>query len=131
MKNIKNQSGFTLIELILVITILGILAVAVAPQFVNIQAEAQEAQRDGVAGSIRDGINMQFALTLAQTGVGTFPAAISTAPGAACAGGCFDLVLQSPVLTAWTYAAGAAQGDYTHTATGTTYTYTSADGTFE
>lgn len=131
MKNIKNQSGFTLIELILVIAILGILAVAVAPQFVNIQAEAQEAQRDGVIGSVRDGINMQFALQLASTGVGTFPAVLSTAPAADCSGGCFDAVLQTPITAGWTYAAGAAQGDYTHTATGTTLTYTQADGTIE
>lgn len=124
-----NDKGFTLIELILVIAILGILAVAVAPQFVNIQANAQEAQRDGTAGAIRDGINMQFAQTLATTGTGAFPAALDSAAAGACATAneCFDVVLQQGVADNWTKTSDTV---YVHDDTSTTFTYDPTTGTF-
>lgn len=129
MNLIKNNKGFTLIELILVIAILGILAVAVAPQFVNIQASAQAAQRDGIAGAVRDGVNMQFSQNLANTGTGTFPATLDGSANGACtaANPCFGTVLQQGVTAAWTKNGLI----YTHTATGTALTYAPANGTFQ
>lgn len=129
MKTLNNNKGFTLIELILVIAILGILAVAVAPQFVNIQANAQQAQRDGVAGSIRDGINLQFAEQLATTGTGTYPASLDGATAGACVTGnaCFDAILQQGVTAGWTKNSATT---YTHDDTSTTFTYSSTNGTF-
>lgn len=130
MKTLSNNKGFTLIELILVIAILGILAVAVAPQFVNIQASAQQAQRDGVAGSIRDGINLQFAQQLATTGTGSFPASLDSATTAACAAGnvCFDTILQQGITAGWTK---TGANTYQHDSTTTTFTYNSTTGTFQ
>ncbi|MDW3189737.1 type II secretion system protein, partial [Vibrio sp. Vb0932] len=40
----KKQTGFTLIELVVVIVILGILAVTAAPRFLNLQNDAREAR---------------------------------------------------------------------------------------
>ena len=49
----KRQGGFTLIELVVVIVILGILAVTAAPRFLNLQDDAREATLEGLAGAIQ------------------------------------------------------------------------------
>ncbi|NNN48861.1 MULTISPECIES: prepilin-type N-terminal cleavage/methylation domain-containing protein [Vibrio] len=49
----KRQNGFTLIELVVVIVILGILAVTAAPRFLNLQDDARNATLEGLSGSIQ------------------------------------------------------------------------------
>ncbi|MFM2591037.1 type II secretion system protein [Vibrio sp. TBV020] len=48
----KRQGGFTLIELVVVIVILGILAVTAAPRFLNLQQDARQASLQGLKGAI-------------------------------------------------------------------------------
>ncbi|QXO17110.1 type II secretion system protein [Vibrio ostreae] len=48
----KRQGGFTLIELVVVIVILGILAVTAAPRFLNLQDDARTAAAQGLKGAI-------------------------------------------------------------------------------
>lgn len=48
----KRQGGFTLIELVVVIVILGILAVTAAPRFLNLQGDARAASIQGLKGAI-------------------------------------------------------------------------------
>jgi prepilin-type N-terminal cleavage/methylation domain-containing protein len=50
--NTSEQSGFTLIELVMVIAILGILAVSAVPKFIDLSGQASQAAVDGVAGAI-------------------------------------------------------------------------------
>ncbi|EPM7858556.1 type II secretion system protein [Vibrio alginolyticus] len=48
----KRQGGFTLIELVVVIVILGILAVTAAPRFLNLQSDARESALQGLKGAV-------------------------------------------------------------------------------
>lgn len=48
----ERQQGFTLIELIMVIVILGVLAATALPKFIDLSSEAEQAAVDGVAGAL-------------------------------------------------------------------------------
>ncbi|MEC6899377.1 type II secretion system protein [Photobacterium piscicola] len=49
----KKQQGFTLIELVVVIVILGILAVTAAPKFMNLQGDARTSTLEGLKGAMK------------------------------------------------------------------------------
>jgi len=51
--NMKKQSGFTLIELVMVIVILGILAATFAPKFVDISSDAVAAANAGAIAGVK------------------------------------------------------------------------------
>ena len=55
---LNNEKGFTLIELIMVIVILGILAAVAVPKFVDLKGDAQNSVRDGVTGALKGSIMM-------------------------------------------------------------------------
>jgi MSHA pilin protein MshA len=68
----KSQSGFTLIELIVVIAIIAILAAVALPRFAALQAQARIAKMQGAVGAIRSASVMSHALLLANEYPGTY-----------------------------------------------------------
>lgn len=61
-----KQSGFTLIELVLVIVILGILAATALPRFTDITSEARVSAVNGLAGAVRSASALAHATQLAK-----------------------------------------------------------------
>ena len=123
----RNQGGFTLIELVVVITILGILAAFAIPRFAGLETEARTAARDALAGSVRAGAALSHALWLAQSQ----PANVTMEGKTIAMGATFgypDLATIKDTLgdlTGFTYAAGV----FTKTGAAATCTVTYAEAT--
>lgn len=64
--NKRIQTGFTLIELVVVVTILGILAAFAVPRFTSLEGQARLASTQALAGSVRSGAALAHAVWLAQ-----------------------------------------------------------------
>ncbi|RKF21372.1 prepilin-type N-terminal cleavage/methylation domain-containing protein [Alginatibacterium sediminis] len=56
----RKSNGFTLIELVIVIIILGILAVTAAPKFINLQSDARESTLKGLEAAVKGGANLVY-----------------------------------------------------------------------
>ncbi|EGQ9105856.1 prepilin-type N-terminal cleavage/methylation domain-containing protein [Vibrio cholerae] len=112
----KRQGGFTLIELVVVIVILGILAVTAAPRFLNLQGDAREASLQGLKGAIDGAAGIVYGkaavsgLDKAASGsvdsidiVFGYPAATVAGIGAAVAGLTNDWAVAASNATSITY----------------------------
>lgn len=124
----KQQSGFTLIELIMVIVILGILAAFALPKFVNLSSDARGATLQGAAGSIKSASAMIHSSWLAKnnsadttidfeggsvTTVNGYPAAADIAEVAGLEAADFDIDTTTTVGQAIIEPVGIATGSTT------------------
>ncbi len=71
--NVLNQKGFTLIELVIIIVVLGILAAVAIPRYQDITSEAKEASARAALGALRSGITIFYANKAVTTGTATWP----------------------------------------------------------
>jgi len=63
----KNSRGFTLIELIVVIVILGIMAAIAGPKFIDLQKQARVSVMNGIEGSIRSAATLVYSKSLIES----------------------------------------------------------------
>lgn len=75
----RKEKGFTLIELVMVIVILGILAAFALPRFADLSGDAEEAAIDGARGSVKSAMGIVRSTALANdvAGVGGTPETVS------------------------------------------------------
>lgn len=103
----QQASGFTLIELVMVIVILGILAVSAVPSFIDVNTDARQAATDGVAGALGSASAINYAIR-----------SVNTAKGVAVAN-CTDLAsaLEGGLDADYTITTGAITAGSTATCT--------------
>ena len=65
MKTGRTQTGFTIVELVVVIILLGILAATALPRFVDLDDEANAAAFEGVVGGLQTGVALYHAQWMA------------------------------------------------------------------
>ncbi len=75
--HLKKSDGFTLIELIIVIVILGILAVSAAPKFVDFRSEAIIASMESLEGTINSAATLVYVKSVIQGVEGSSAAQIT------------------------------------------------------
>ena len=96
-----RQTGFTLIELVMVIVLIGVLAAVAIPKFVDLSGDAKQAATNGMAGALASASAINYAARKAN------------ATNGAAVANCTDVgpLLQGGLPTGYTITAGAIAAD--------------------
>jgi len=124
-----NAKGFTLIELIIIIVVLGVLAVSAIPIYYNLTDDAKESAEKGVVGNVRAGIMLYYVNSAKSGGTAAYPTTLDSESNDTVASDSDPLfvnVVQGGVTDGWTKKTATTwEGP-----TGSTYAYASGAGTF-
>lgn len=76
---LTDRRGFTLIELVIIIVVLGILAAVAIPKYQDMSAQAKDAACRGALGALRSGITIYYANQAVTTGTAAWPTQVQLA----------------------------------------------------
>ena len=112
--NHYSKKGFTLMELVTVISILGILAAMAVPKFFNLRFKAEVETEKQIIGTIRAGLETYAAHQIAFSGRKNYPVSATST---------VLLDVLSRVPSDWSYTSGTP-GTITHTRSDSTISWT-------
>lgn len=124
-----GQEGFTLVELIIIVIILGILAVSAVPIYTSLSGDAKTSAEKDIVGKVRMGIALYFVNTAKNGETPSYPPSLETETVPAGFGTdppLFTQVIQGGVDEEWEKLAPERYRG----PTGTIYVYNSSNGTF-
>ena len=126
---VRDQKGFSLIEVIIVLLLLVIVSIVVAPKVQNLMQNMQIGIAYGIAGDVQGAIQTYYADKIVESGFGFYPAELDMQASNLCSGGCFNFVLEQPLISNEWEKIGNL--NYRHRPSKILFTYDPVDGSFD